>query len=246
GGTGQAHSQRPARAAAAILTQCGRVGALMSPRPRPNGNSYHRGLGATSSEEDVMRGLPMIVLALLAAAPAAAGEIEVGSTVDAVTVYPDGATVTRLIRVDLPRGDSTLIDRNFPPGLDPTSLRVEGETSTRVVIGAIDARAPRPDRPTDAPEIEKRIEALRDQRAALDDTIAAQLARKAFAQRFAEQAPLAGREKGDVRPLAEWREAFSAVAAEISAADSAIRESKLKQRDIDRELARLNARIQAN
>jgi uncharacterized protein (TIGR02231 family) len=43
-----------------------------------------------------------------------------------------------------------------------------------------------------------------------------------------------------------WREAFSAVAEEISAADAAIRESKLKQRDIDRKLVRLNAQIQAN
>jgi uncharacterized protein (TIGR02231 family) len=193
-----------------------------------------------------MRQLPMLIFAVLAAAPAAAGEIDVRSMIDAVTVYPDGATVTRVIRVDLPGGDTTLIDRDFPPGLDPSSLRVEGETSARVVIGAIDARAPRPDRPATAPEIEKQIEALRDERAALDDRIAAQTARKGFAQRFAEQAPVAGGEKGGARPLAEWREAFSAVAEEISAADAAIRESKLKQRDIDRALARLNAQIQAN
>ncbi|MBV8754035.1 MAG: mucoidy inhibitor MuiA family protein [Hyphomicrobiales bacterium] len=193
-----------------------------------------------------MRGLPMIVLALLAAAPAAAGEIEVGSTIDAVTVYPDGATVTRVIRVDLPQGDSTLISRDFPPGLDPASLRVEGETSARVVIGAIDARTPRPERPADAPEIEKRIEALRDQLAVLNDDIAAQSARKSFVQRYAEQAPVAGGEKGVTRPVAEWREAFSAVAEEISAADGSIRESKLKQRGIERELARLNAQIPAN
>jgi uncharacterized protein (TIGR02231 family) len=192
-----------------------------------------------------MRQLPMLIFAVLAAAPAAAGEVEVRSQIDAVTVYPDGATVTRVIRVDLPGGDTTLIDRDFPPGLDPASLRIEGETSARVVIGAIDARAPRPDRPANAPEIEKQVEALRDERAALDDGIAAQSARKAFAQRFAEQ-PVAGGDKAGARPLAEWREAFSAVAEEISAADAAIRESKLKQRDIDRKLVRLNAQIQAN
>ena len=193
-----------------------------------------------------MRQFPMLIFAVLAAAPAAAGEIDVRSMIDAVTVYPDGATVTRVIRADLPRGDTTLIDRDFPPGLDPASLRVEGETSARVVIGAIDARAPRPDRPATAPEIEKQIEALRDERAALDDRIAAQTARKGFAQRFAEQAPVASGEKGGARPLAEWREAFAAVAEEISAADAAIRESRLKQRDIDRALARLNAQIQTN
>ena len=45
------------------------------------------------------------VLILAGAMPALAGEIDVRSHVDAVTVYPDGATVTRLITVDLPAGD---------------------------------------------------------------------------------------------------------------------------------------------
>ena len=112
-------------------------------------------------------------LVLVAAAPACAAELEVRSSTDMVTVYPDGATITRLIRVELPAGDTTLIARDFPPGLDPASLRVEGESATRLVIGAIDARAPRPERPVTAPEIEKRIEALRDERAVLDDRIAA-------------------------------------------------------------------------
>ena len=39
------------------------------------------------------------VIALVAAVPAMAAEIEVSSQIDAVTVYPDGATVTRLIRL---------------------------------------------------------------------------------------------------------------------------------------------------
>ena len=34
------------------------------------------------------------VIAIVAAVPATAAEIEAGSQIDAVTVYPDGATVT--------------------------------------------------------------------------------------------------------------------------------------------------------
>src|SRR3954447_17907651 len=74
------------------------------------------------------------VIAIVAAVPAMAAEIETGSQVDAVTVYPDGATVTRLIRLDLPAGDTTLMARDFPLSLDPSSLRVEGEGGTRLVI----------------------------------------------------------------------------------------------------------------
>ena len=84
----------------------------------------------------------LVVVAALAAAPVRAADVSASSVVDAVTVYPDGATVTRLITVDLPAGDTTLIARDFPPGLDPASLRVEGESGAAVTIGSIDARPP--------------------------------------------------------------------------------------------------------
>jgi uncharacterized protein (TIGR02231 family) len=186
------------------------------------------------------------VLVLAGVASTLAAEIDVTSSIDAVTVYPDGATVTRLINIDLPAGDTTLIAKDFPPGLDPASLRVEGEGAAGVTIGAIDARPPRAERPVIAPEIEKRIEALRDERQVLDDKIAAETARKAFAQRFANNVPFGLGEKGEARPLTEWRAAFGAVAEEVAAADNAMREARLKQREIDRELARLDAQLKTN
>src|SRR5436853_2662612 len=122
---------------------------------------------------------------LIFAAPALAGEIDVRSAIENVTVYPDGATVTRAITVDLPQGDTTLIAREFTPGLDASTLRVEGETAAPVVIGAIDGRAPRPERPPAAPELEKRWQALKDERATLEDQIVAETARRKFADSFA-------------------------------------------------------------
>src|SRR6187549_3711439 len=180
-------------------------------------------------------------IAIVVAVPAMAAEIETSSQIDAVTVYPDGATVTRLIRLDLPAGDSTLLAHDFPLTLDPSSLRVEGEGGARFVIGAVDARPPLPAPPANLPQIDRRIEALRDRRAALDGEIAAAAARRKFAERFAETSPTGMGEKGEARPLSEWRAAFAAVAEEISAADNAIREAKIKQRDLDREIAVLEA-----
>jgi uncharacterized protein (TIGR02231 family) len=180
-------------------------------------------------------------IAIAAAVPAMAAEIEASSQIDAVTVYPDGATVTRLIRLDLPAGDSTLLAHDFPLTLDPSSLRVEGEGGGRLVIGAVDARPPLPTPPANLPQIDRRIEALRDGRAALDGEIASATARRKFAERFAEASPAGLGEKGEARPLSEWRAAFAAVAEEIATADNAIRDAKIKQRDIDREIARLEA-----
>ena len=180
-------------------------------------------------------------IAIVAAVPATAAEIEASSQIDAVTVYPDGATVTRLIRLDLPAGDSTLLAHDFPLTLDPSSLRVEGEGGARLVIGAVDARPPRPAPPANLPQIDRRIEALRDSATALDGEIASATARRKFAERFAETSPAGLGEKGEARPLSEWRAAFAAVAEEIATADNAVRDAKIKQRDIDREIARLEA-----
>ena len=95
--------------------------------------------------------------------------------------------------------------------------------------------------PANLPQIDRRIEALRDERAALDGEIASATARRKFAERFAETSPTGLGEKGEARPLGEWRAGFAAVAEEIATADNAIRDAKIKQRDIDREIARLEA-----
>lgn len=178
--------------------------------------------------------------------PALAAEIETSSKVDAVTVYPDGATVTRLIRLDLPAGDTTLLARDFPLTLDPSSLRVEGEGGARLVIGSVDARPPQPTPPANLPGIDKRIEALRDQRSALDGEIAAATARRKFVERFADVTPTRVGDKGEARPLSEWREAFAAIAQEIAVVENTIRDAKIKQRDIDRELAVIEAQRNAS
>src|SRR5215470_11157279 len=96
--------------------------------------------------EGILMRFPSALLCLAALAAPAAAQTDVTSAIDAVTVYPDGATVTRVIHVDLPRGEVVLRARDFPPGLDPASLRVEGEAQARLVIGGIDARPPRADR----------------------------------------------------------------------------------------------------
>ncbi|SED07237.1 mucoidy inhibitor MuiA family protein [Bradyrhizobium erythrophlei] len=183
----------------------------------------------------------LVLAGALVAGPLHAADLDAASQVDAVTVYPDGASVTRVITLDLPAGDNTLVAKDFPMGLDPSSLRVEGEAGGRLTIGAIDARPPRPVEPANLPEIDKRIEALRDQREDLQGIIASAEARRKFAEHFAEASPVGIGEKGEARPVSEWRAAFSAVGDEVATADTAIRDAARKQRDIDRDIARLEA-----
>jgi uncharacterized protein (TIGR02231 family) len=149
--------------------------------------------------------------------------------------------VTRVITLDLPSGDSTLVAKDFPLTLDPSSLRVEGEAGAKFTIGAIDTRPPRAAPPVNLPEIDKRIEALKDESSNLGGAINAATARRKFAERFAEASPAGLGDKGEARPLAEWRAAFAAVAEEVASADTAIRDAERKQRDIDRAIARLES-----
>lgn len=189
-----------------------------------------------------MRSSILAIVAVVGSATVAfAADIEATSTIDSVTVYPDGATVTRIIKVGLPAGDAVVLARDFPLGLDPASLRVEGEGEARIQIGSIDARAPAPKPVQSAPEREKKIRALEDEQTALQDRIAAATVRKDFARRFATDAPLGLGEESNARPLSEWRDAFKAVEEEISRADEVIRSLEVKKREIEAELAILKS-----
>jgi len=179
----------------------------------------------------------LVVLAGLAAAQAQAADLDASSAVDAVTVYPDGASVTRVITLDLPAGDNSAVLKDFPLALDPSSLRVEGEAGAKLTIGAIDARPPRAAPPVHLPELDKRIEALKDEHANLQGAIDAAMARRKFAERFAESSPAGIGDKGEARPIAEWRAAFAAVAEEVASADTTIRDAERKQRELDRQIA---------
>src|SRR5580693_2889376 len=71
--------------------------------------------------------------------------------------------------------------------------------------------------------------------------IAAATARRKFAERFAQASPAGIGDKGEARPIAEWREAFAAVSEEVASAGTAVRDAERKQRDLDREIARLES-----
>jgi uncharacterized protein (TIGR02231 family) len=183
----------------------------------------------------------LVLVAAMAAATARSADLEVTSAVDAVTVYPDGASVTRAVTVELSGGEETLVLKDFPLALDPSSLRVEGEADGRLTIGAVDTRPPRAVPPVNLPDLDKRIEALKDERANLQGAIAAATARRKFAERFAETSPAGIGEKGEARPISEWRAAFTAVSEEVAIADAAVRDAERKQREIDREITRLES-----
>ncbi|MGO8738175.1 mucoidy inhibitor MuiA family protein [Rhodoblastus sp.] len=176
------------------------------------------------------------LLALYAAAPALAADIEAASRIDAVTVYPDAAVVNRVADADLPAGENRLILRGLPPGIDPASLRLRGEGDRSVLLGAVDLKkAPA----AGDSDFDKQMKALRDERAAAQVRIDALAAQLDMTRLYGHTAPDKVGEKG-MKPE-DWSAAWDAVGAAMARTGEALRAARLAGAAIDEKIAALEA-----
>ena len=184
------------------------------------------------------------LFAALSAAPALAGEIEAASTIDAVTVYPDAAIVTRFATVDLPAGDSVLAFKDLPLALDPASLRVTGEGDAKIAIGSVDANVEPSS--TKAPDnaIESKLANLHDERESLRFQIDALQAKRAMIVSYSKATP----EKLtlDAKPLDvnQWSAAWDAVATALAKLGEELRPAEAQAHRLDDEIKALEAESQ--
>jgi uncharacterized protein (TIGR02231 family) len=191
--------------------------------------------------------------ALLAAStfltPVAAAEIDASSRIDAVTVYPRGAEITRIAEVEIAAGEHTLILDDLPGEVDPRSIRVEGETGGEVEIGSVDSRivhvSDDPGADGRRQRINDRIETLRDERTALDQMVRnaeyqreliKDLARKPFITQSSSEADL----RVDSTELGNL---FDLVATRLQALDKNVLEAGIRTREIDREIGNLEKQL---
>ena len=195
-----------------------------------------------------MRSISSSLFALAATAifraGASAGEIEAASKIDAVTVYPDAAIVTRVAEVDLSQGDNVVVFNGLPLALDPASLRVEGAADAALIIGAVETRV--------APA--ERQGARR--RARRQDRLSSRRARgfANFHRRPASQArddpafSQSGPDKlsPDAKPLdvGAWPAAWDAVEAAIAKVGADLRPALDKARALDDDIKALEAERQ--
>jgi uncharacterized protein (TIGR02231 family) len=185
-----------------------------------------------------------IAVLMVSASAANAADIASVSAIESVTVYPDGASVVRIINVNVPAGDNVVVAPDFPVSLDPSSLRVEGEAPVRLAVGAVEAKPPRPEEP---PKLDNaRIEELQDEIGHQDDIIAAANLRLKLASSIVEgRVPPPARDGVSPRPLAELQPAFGMVQDEALTAARDVRGAAEKKRELDRQIAALKRRATA-
>ena len=187
---------------------------------------------------------------LLCAAPICAGwmaptadaaDMDAASRIEAVTVYPDAAIVSRVAQVDLAAGDTIVVFRDLPLGLDPASLRVQGSGASALTIGAVDiAPAPAIAKPTDD-VLSVQLAQLREERGDAQSQIDALQAKRAMILRFAQSGP--EKLSPDAKPLdvGAWGAAWDAVEAGLAKVGSDLRPATEKARALDEQIQALEA-----
>lgn len=110
------------------------------------------------------------LLAALANTPALADKLKIGSQMNAVTLYPAGATVSRKVSAKIPQGSHVIVVEDLPAGITTNSLRVEGLADQAVQISSVDLREvtlSRDNTEEKRKEIESAIQKLDDKNEAL-------------------------------------------------------------------------------
>lgn len=180
--------------------------------------------------------------AALIFAPSLAGaaEIEFASKIDRVTVYPDGAVVTRLGKAALLQGASQIVLRGLPASVDPASIRVEAQGDGAFAIGAVDVRqVPGDARPALDQVLESKIRALQGEKAKLTGEISAIEAKRATIENFGKVGPDRLGEGGKVLPVSDWPAVFDAIGTALVKVQGELLGLRNRISDLDAEIGAL-------
>ena len=182
--------------------------------------------------------LALVLLVSTAFTPAFAADIAAISHIDAVTVFPSGAEVTRVAEQKLEAGDHSLIFEGLPGDLQPETIRVEGTSEGNIEIGSVDSKLVYvPSTETDARRktITGEIETLQDERAVLDQTIADAEYQKSLMQQLASGAFTQPTKEGEVKSFGaqDLGSLLELVGGKLQIFSKTILDSKVRQRAID-------------
>ena len=195
-------------------------------------------------------GLIAFILATTAFTPAFAAEIAAQSKIDAVTVFPRGAEVTRIAEARLEAGEHMLIFDGLPQELQPETLRVEGTGDQRIEIGSVDSKlvsVPSAASDAERKRLEKAIELLNDERSALDQAVSDAEYQKGLMQQLVNATLTNGPKEGEARVLGAegLGGVLDLVSVKLAAFGKTILDARTRQREIDRQINELHTQLAA-
>jgi uncharacterized protein (TIGR02231 family) len=197
-----------------------------------------------------MRRLALSAISLAWPAAGWAAELPVTSRVDAVTVFPRGAEVSRVAKVKIEKGMHTVVLSDVPADADPSSIRVEGLATGKLEIGSVDSRrlmVPSTDVAVAASErrrIEDEIEILRDQRSSAEAQLQAAETQKNLISNLSQlptrPAPAQGAER-----VEDWSQILTTISTGSLEAQRNASDALVKMRAFDRQIEDLEKKLAA-
>jgi uncharacterized protein (TIGR02231 family) len=194
--------------------------------------------------------LPLALLLVpLCASVVSAAELRGSSRIDAVTVFPTGAEVTRVSKIKLEPGEHSIVFPDLPAQALPGSIRIEGRAKGRLEIGSVDSRrvfVARDDEAVLASErkrLEDAVEKLKDERAFLHASGQAAEVQKALVNNLAQlpTRPLPPNAGPVQQP--DWSQLFGLIGQHMAEAQRAILETQIKIRESERQIKELEKKL---
>lgn len=194
--------------------------------------------------------LSSLFLATTFLVPASAADFAASSHIDHVTVYPQGADVTRIADVAVPAGEHRIILADLPASVDPRSIRVEGEGTSALEIASVDTKSQYIDqaaRDAERKAIEKQIAQLSDERGALDLLISDANQQRTFLLGLADKqiVPQSSTETVKGIDVTQLGGLLDLVSTRLAALAKTAQDAQLRQRAIDEQVGELNVKLNA-
>ena len=180
-----------------------------------------------------------------------AAELKSRSSITSVTVFPQGAQITREFSVDIPVGSHEVILNDLPANLQARSLRVEGAGPQALEIGTIDHKVvtiPLDQQTNKAllDQLQTQLDQLRDQKQAVRAEIeAAELQKKLLN----EMTMIPSRQMGDGRDAGlqdvtgQYTNLYTMMGEKFIEAQNKIVQTGVKLRAIEKEMNNVRQRL---
>lgn len=182
----------------------------------------------------------LFVLAL--SSPSFAAEVPAPSRIDGVTVFLQGAEVTRVAKVQIEKGEHTVVFNDIPASAVAGSIRVTGTATGKLDIGSVDtarkflARADSQAADGERKRLEDERDALHDAKAVVEAQAQAAETQKQLIANLA-QLPTRPAPGGSIgAPAEDWPRVLAMIAQGTTDASKLQLDAQLKLRDLDRKI----------
>ena len=169
------------------------------------------------------------------------------SQIDAVTVYPRGADVTRVARVSLAPGANLVMLEGFPANIDLARVRAAaGDERVEVRSIALDVREQQEAFDPEVQRLEAAIIEVKDAIEATADEVSSAELQLKFLEGLSQEFALRERTEAAAgqADIASWQQALDSIGSGASAAMEKIRGARKAQRDLEMELSKLERELE--